>query len=191
MLTATYSLVAITAEQDKTRSLLQRLQQFIQASWKGLQGIDFGFLESGYQRLLHFDQYLKNRKIELYLVPALRGVSREADQVLAEFDALGEKARDALHHAGRQLTMQLEHGRSMMSQFCDSMHTYCVHIAARMNLEERALLPIAKRIFSVDDWFRLAAHFLEQADTGRHFARRLPGARAAPRTTAGRDMHQG
>jgi response regulator RpfG family c-di-GMP phosphodiesterase len=189
MLTATYSLVAIAAEQDKTRSLLHRVQHFVEASWKGLQSIDFGFLEAGYTRLLQFDHYLRNRKIELYLMPALRGVSREGDLLLAELESLSAKAGRVLQEAASQLDTRMELSRIQVSQMCDSMQTYCRHVAACLQLEEQSLLPLARRLLSMEDWFRLASEFLSRDGGGD--SRRTHGlhARGAARIGSMSDLH--
>lgn len=169
MLTATYSLVAITAEQEKTRKLLTRLQQFIEASWKDLQAIDFGFLEAGYQRMLQFDHFLRNRKIELFLIPALKGLSREADQLIAELEALTMQAGRVLHATAEQLAARMDFSRIQVSQVCESMQAYCRHTVSRLHLEEQSLLPLARRLLSMEDWFRLASEFLSRDErrTGR------------------------
>ena len=64
MLTVTYSFVAISAEQDKARGILSRLQQYIQNAWQGLQNVDLAFLDAAFNRLLQYDDYCRNRKFE-------------------------------------------------------------------------------------------------------------------------------
>lgn len=162
MLTATYSLVAITAEQDKARSLLRRLQQFVQTSWKGLQTIDFGFLQAGCERMQQFDHFFQNRKIEVSLIPALKGVNCEADLLIAELESLRNKAGRVLHDMTRQLAVRVELSRIQVSQLCESMQIYCAHVSSRLQLEEQSLLPLARSLLSVEDWFRLAADFLSR-----------------------------
>lgn len=162
MLTATYSLVAITAEQEKTRSRLTRFQRFVEASWKDLQAIDFGFLEAGFQRMLQFDQFLRQRKIELYLIPALKGLSREADLLIAELEALAAQAGRVLQETASELAARVEFSRIQVSQACESMQAYCRCVASRLHLEDQALLPLARRLLSVEDWFRLASEFLSR-----------------------------
>src|SRR5690606_33706081 len=117
--------VAIAAEQEKTRSLLGRIQQFVEASWKDLRAIDFGFFEAGFQRILQFDQYLRSRKIEQVLIPALRGLSREADQLVAELDTLAARTRRLLQGAAAQLGARMEFSRVQVGQVCETMQAYC------------------------------------------------------------------
>ena len=171
MLTATYSLVAITAEQEKSRRLFGRVQQFVEASWRDLRSIDFAPLEAGFQRVLQFDQFLRNRKIEQILIPALRGLSREADQLIAEFDSLAAHARRLLQGAASQLAARADFTRGQAGLVFEAMQAYCSHIGSRLRLEEQSLLPLARRLLSMEDWFRLASEFLSR-DERR--SRRLP-----------------
>lgn len=166
MLTATYSLVAISAEQDKTRSRLSRLQQYLHSSWKGLQVIDFSFLEAAVGKLQQFDSFFRMRKLELYLLPALRGVSRETEMLAAELDALSAKGMGILSNVGEKLADVIETSAVKVNEICHAIQSYCDCITIRIEKEERELIPLARRIFSIDDWFAIAAQFL--AYDGRH-----------------------
>lgn len=174
MLTATYSLVAIAAEQDKTRAMLSRLQQYIQNTWKGLQSIDFSFLETAFGKLVQFDKCFRTRKLELYLIPALRNASREAESLVAELDALSAKGANILRSLGEQLAEAFEMSAVKINQVCHAMESYCGCMLVRLEREERELIPLARRLFSIEDWFTIAAQFL--SDDGDSDAR---GARAA------------
>ncbi len=169
MLTATYSLVAITAEQDNARSILRRLQHYIQTTWNGLQSIDFAAIETSFNRLMQFDEYCHSRKIEMYLIPALRSASREAELLIAELDVLSTKASNALRSIGDQLAAAFDRSNIKVNEVYHSMELYCHHMLARLDREEGELLPLAKRVFSIEDWFSVAAQFLsdEAGATGR------------------------
>jgi hypothetical protein len=164
MLTATYSLVAIAAEQDKARSLLYRLQQYIHVAWKGLQGLDSAFLETAYGKLVHLDGYCRARKIETYLVPALRSVARETEEVLSELDGIGRKCMETVRHIGGQLAASSALDSIRMNGVLQAMETYCGHQLYRFEKEEKELLPMARRLFSVEEWFAIAANFLSDGD---------------------------
>lgn len=164
MLTATYSLVAIAAEQDKTRSMLSRLQQYIQASWKGLQNIDFSFLETTFGKLMHFDRHFGARKLERYLIPALRNAGRDAEALVVELDALRVAGANILRSLGEQLAAAFEVSSGKINQICHAMESYCGQMLVRLEREEHELIPLARRLFSIEDWFKVAAQFL--ADGG-------------------------
>jgi hypothetical protein len=160
MLTATYSLVAIAAEQDKTRAMLSRMQQYLQATWRGLKTIDFSFLESAFGKLMQFDKYFGARKLERYLIPAMRTAGREAENLVAELDALNAKGAGILRSLGEQLADAFEASAGRINQICHAMESYCGTMLVRLEREERELIPMARRLFSIEDWFTIAAQFL-------------------------------
>lgn len=170
MLTATYSLVAIAAEQDKTRAMLSRLQQYLHGTWRGLQQIDFSFLESAFGKLMQFDKYFCTRKLERFLIPAMRTAGREAEILVSELDALSAKGAGILRSLGEQLAEVFDASAVRINQICHAMETYCGTMLVRLEREERELIPMARRLFSIEDWFTIAAQFLSDdgdAD-GRH-----------------------
>lgn len=172
MLTATYSLVAIAAEQDKARSKLRKLQQYIHSAWKGIQEIDFGFLETAFNKLMQFDKYCRNRKIEMYLIPALRTANREAQQLIAELEALSATSVSILRSIGEQLTSSFSAGCIRIGEICQAMQVYCYKVSARLEKEEQELLPMARRLFSTEEWFAIAAQLL--SDVPDAYGRRRP-----------------
>lgn len=186
MLTATYSLVAIAAEQDKTRSMLSRLQQYLQSAWRGMQKIDFTFLESAFGKLMQFDRYFGARKLERHLIPALRDAGREAESLVAELDALSAKGAGILRSLGEQLAQAFEASACKINQICHAMESYCGTMLTRLEREERELIPLARRLFSIEDWFTIAAQFLSDdgdAD-GRHRIPRQRGMSSGRRPVA-------
>jgi hemerythrin-like domain-containing protein len=162
MLTATYSLVTIAAEQDKAHGLLSRLQQYVHNAWQGLQNVDFAFLDAAFNRLLKFDDYCRNRKVERYLVPALRCATREADALIAELDALSARGAEILHAVRRHLASVLEVSSVRAGEICHSMELYCHNFSERLKKEDELLFPVARRLLSVEEWFSLAAKFLAE-----------------------------
>ncbi|GAB3543826.1 hypothetical protein GCM10027343_17910 [Noviherbaspirillum agri] len=174
MLTATYSLVAIAAEQDNTRSRLDRLQQYIHTAWKSLQSIDFGFIENALNKLMQFDKFCRNRKIEVCLIPALRRASREAEVLVEELDALSSAASNILRSIGEQLTAAFFAGQIRFSEICQAMDLYCRKLALRLDREDKELLPMARSHFSTEEWFSIAAQLLSDETTalGRRRKRR-------------------
>ena len=160
MLTATYSLVAIAAEQEKARKLLCKLQQYVQTAWKGLQGLDFPFLETAFGKLTRLENYCRSRKLELYLMPVLRAASQEAEELVLELEGLRSRCTDVIRHIGRQLRGVTTLGAAGASGLLQSMETYCSCLSTRFEREEKELLPLARRLLSVEDWFTIATNFL-------------------------------
>lgn len=160
MLTATYSLVAISTEQNTARGKLFKLQQFIQSAWKGLQNIDFGFIETALNKLMQFDKFRQNRKIEMYVIPALRKTSREAEELIAELDRISAAGLGILHSISEQVTGALSTGRGRFCEICQAMQVYCYKASIRLKKEEEELWPMVRRLFSTEEGFAIAAQFL-------------------------------
>jgi hemerythrin-like domain-containing protein len=160
MLTTTYALVTVTAEQEKTSTLLQRLQHCLDASWNGLQRLDHAMLESGYRKFVQFDQYFRSRKAELYLIPTVRRIGQDAHALIAELESLSSKCAQLLRTAGNILASSLATGRSPSDELYQTLRAYCRRSAERLDLEIQVLLPMARRLLSGEDWFSLAATFL-------------------------------
>lgn len=169
MLTATYSLVAIHAEQDKAHSILSRLQQYIRGAWQGLQALDFSFLESAFNKMLHFDDYCRSRKVELYLIPAMRRVTSEADALIAELESLSAAGAGLLRSIRNQLAGALDSGGAA-GEIHESMERYCDNMRARLGKEDTELFPMARRVLSIEEWFSVAAQFLSEEE--RNYGRR-------------------
>jgi hemerythrin-like domain-containing protein len=181
MLTATYSLVAFTTEHDNMRRILSRLQQYIETTWKGLQDIDFAFLDTTFGRLMQLDKYCRERKLERYLIPALRNVCREAEALIAELDALGTKAATLLNSVYERLHAAFD--SVSVNELCESMESYCRCLSMKFDKEEKELLPLARRVLSVEDWFSVAAQLLSD-DSGASTHRSGTSAARSPRPMA-------
>lgn len=177
MLTATYSIVTISAEQKSARSILSRLRQYIQSCLTRLQEIDLPKLESTLNKLTQFDQYCHARKVELYVIPAIRGTTHEVDSLLAELESMSARAVDILKSAQEQLRQAFDQGVEKINELCSAMEIYCDNLLKRLAKEEEELMPMVGRLLSVDEWFALAAKFLsDDADN--------PQRRQAPRLIA-------
>jgi hemerythrin-like domain-containing protein len=181
MLTATYSRVAIAAEQDKAHTILSRLQQHLQSAWQGLQSIDFAFLESAFNKMRHFDEYCRARKVELYLIPAVRRATTEADALIGELEALSAAGGGMLRSLREQLVHAFDFKDGMLDEIRQSMQRYCDNMRLRLKKEDAELFPLARRVFSMEEWFSVAAQFLsDEAQAGVRKRRAIP----VRRTTA-------
>jgi len=79
MLTFTYSIVALKVEHKKARWTFSSVQQYIMNGIRNIKGASKMDVESMLQRLSQFEQYYRDRKIEVFLIPALRKLTHEAD----------------------------------------------------------------------------------------------------------------
>jgi hypothetical protein len=158
MLTSTYSFVAIAAEQENARSVLYRVQEYIQNAWQGLHGTEA--LETAFNKLVQFEKNFRKRKVEMYLIPAIRRATHEADALLEELDGLSASCTKLLRAVRLRLASGIGSNAVQASELWHSLMLCCEHLLARLRREELELLPLARRVFSMEEWFAIAAQFL-------------------------------
>lgn len=160
MLTATYSLVAMAAERTTSYDFLTRTQQAVAALLTNMHTIE---RERAYMALLglrRFDHYCRQRKVERFVIPAVRGICREIDAIVSDLDCLSGVGMQLLGTAAAELGWTLDQRTSHLTGLYRTMESYCECLEQRLRREEEELLPIVRRMFSVDEWFALAAQFL-------------------------------
>jgi hypothetical protein len=124
-------------------------------------------LESAIDKLSEFDQYCHSRKVELYVIPAIRKATREADPLLAELESLSLHGLCILRSLREGMLNALEQGKEKMEELCSSMELYCAKLYQRL-IKEEELVNIAQRVISMDEWFSIASDFLsDDAARGR------------------------
>lgn len=162
MLTATYSLVAISSEQQKARRILTRLQQSIAHAWRNLQEIDLGGVESAIHRLTHFDSLVRQRKMERYVIPALKNAGRVSglEAALEELDALNAFCNRLLQSVQQQVHLVQQQGSAKLKELRRSLELYCSNLHMRLAREEELLLPLLPQILSGEEIFELGVQFL-------------------------------
>ena len=175
MLTATYSLVAISNEQNSTRRILHKVQQYIRNTWNDLHDAGLACMETAFSHLIQLDEYCRNRKVELYLIPAIRKLTDEADVLLDELEALSASGWAILHSLGEQINGAFKENSAAVNEVLDSMQLYCQKLLARLEREEEELFPLVQRIFSIEEWFGIAERFLtddgQVSGAGKQYAR--------------------
>ena len=171
MLTATYSIIALKIEQNRASWTFSSIQQYILNSIRNIRnsgGMDF---EAMLNRLTQFEQYCHQRKVEVFVIPALRKLTREADALLAELDSLSEASVALLRSLREKLQLLLRHGSLAVDEICASLEQCCAHFYRRLKREEE-LVQIAERVIPAEEWFGIAAGFL--VEDGRALALKEP-----------------
>ncbi|WP_187370973.1 hypothetical protein [Noviherbaspirillum massiliense] len=161
MLTATYSLVAITNEHKATKNMLGKLQQGIRNILEKLPKVDLPLMKAIMNKLVQFDQHCRNRKVEVHLLPAIR-TKAVTVPLLAELDFLAAAASDLLAWAHGKLSGMGHDMAESAREVCLSMQVYCRKMLERLAREEEHLFPLAERLLSMDEWFAMAAKFLSE-----------------------------
>lgn len=161
MLIVTYSLVTLSVEQEKTRHALSTLQQRTQEYTTRPQRLDAAGLGSVLNQLTQFDVACRQRNVELYLIPAIRRATQEADSLLAELESFSGEGANALKSARHHLQQDMEPGVQKMIGLAGMMGAYCHHVLARLAREEQELFPVARRVItSEEEWFAIASQFI-------------------------------
>lgn len=171
MLTATYSIIALKIEQNRACWTFSSIQQYILSSIRNIKntsGIDF---ESMLNRLTQFEQYCHRRKVEVFVIPALRKITREADALLAELESLSEASVTLLRSLREKLQQVLTNGSLVVDEICASLEQCCAHFYRRL-MREKELVQIAERVIPAEEWFGIAAGFL--IEDGRALALKEP-----------------
>ncbi len=171
MLTVTYSIIALKIEQNRARWTFSSIQQFILSGIRNLKaagGID---VDAMLTRLDQFEQYCHQRKMEVFVIPALRKFTREADSLLDELDRLSQASLSLLRSLQEKLRQALRSGAAVVEEICASLEQCCAHFYRRLAREEE-LVQIAERVMPTEAWFGIAESFLSV--DGRALRRREP-----------------
>ncbi|CAN5358454.1 hypothetical protein BH11PSE11_BH11PSE11_20150 [soil metagenome] len=178
MLTATYAIVTLTVEQKKARGTLSKLHQQIRNKTATPEAHDRSAYETILYQLVQFDESCHWRNIELYVMPALRNASTEADELISKIESLSSHGENILRDCRAHLRRGFVEDVEEVARICKAMDSYCRLMMERMDKEEHELLPIAQHVISSKDWFDLAAQFISHdaeihahkpiAPSGRH-----------------------
>ena len=158
MLTSTYTLVALSVEQTTARAALQSLLDELCA----LPG-DFGTLAAGRaaQLTAALRQVYENyhwRKLDKFVVPALRRSTPAAEALLAELDGLSGEAASAMDAAAACIGAG---DRPVpRAPFCRAVERCIAALRRRLEREEHELFPLARGAVGLDAWFAIANQML-------------------------------
>jgi hypothetical protein len=179
MLTATYTLVALSVEQANVRLSLLSFQKYVQSTLTRQQSLTLAQLEYACETLERLYQACSWRKVDLYLIPALRQATQRADQLLDELSRLNGLALDVVRrlkaaghaapHGGEGIEGDGAAGH--VSSFCEAIDSFCITLLQRLEKEEKELFAIARSAICGDAWFAIAnkllAHDAQVAEARR------------------------
>lgn len=154
MLTATYTLAAMSVEQASIRIGLQALRAGY-SHQATLSAAQVDHAASAMRRLHDACQW---RKLDKFLIPALRRATRLADDLLAELDALRVLSSDALA-VSTAFEGAIGEGEQM-DAFRAVLETFCRVLLTRIEREEQELFPLARVAVPGEAWFALANQML-------------------------------
>lgn len=111
-----------------------------------------------------FSERLHNPKEDVYLFARLKARTHEADEVIATLERQHE---ESIAHV-RQLEQALGHLEAgvpgSLEAFADVAETQIEEAWQHMSLEEKIVIPLAKKHLTAEDWVGIAEAFGENGD---------------------------
>jgi hemerythrin-like domain-containing protein len=100
------------------------------------------------------------RKLDMYLIPAIRNATAEAEELLHSLEELGRCAADAVGVLAIKLGSTAVDNANKVAQFCDAIESFSAATLKRLELEEKKLFPVARSVISGEAWFSIANQML-------------------------------
>lgn len=183
MLTATYTLVALSVEQTSVRLSLQSLQDYVRNNLSGQAALTPAQAEYACGALKRLYEACHWRKLDKFVIPAIRRATRACDALLAELDALSARAADAMAGALRAIEPAAPDGQARVRDFCAAAERFCAALFERLEREENELFKAAGSLVPGSAWFAIANQMLA------HDSYRKESRGGAP-ILSGRGRHQ-
>ena len=164
MLTATYILVSLSVEQASMRMSLLAFQKYMHVQLRQQSRLSLAQLQYAGDWLNRLYQGGYWRKVEMYLVPAIRQAAPHADALL---DGLLNEI-NGLNHAALESINVVQHGAGAVidqtelqaGQLCAAIDAFCAAMLQRLEKEERELFALARKVIVGEAWFAIAYQFL-------------------------------
>ena len=160
MLTATYTLVALSVEQASVRVSLQSLQKVLYSNFFQQRALTPSQVDYACEALRRLYDTCHWRKIEKFLIPAIHRATHEADQLLLELDHLNEAAAEAMGDIAERFAGVSVDSADRVTEFCSAVDTFCNSLLKRLAREEQELFPVARSVISGEAWFSIANKML-------------------------------
>lgn len=157
MLTATYTLVALAVEQASIRVSVAALQAQCKTSLRQQQALSAVQMGQACAALQRVHDNWHWRQLDMFLVPAIRCATADADRLLGELDGLRRTAADTI----AELAARAACGPGAAAEyFCAGVDAFCSVVLARLEREERELFPVARSVIPGEAWFSIANQML-------------------------------
>ena len=156
MLTATYTLVALSVEQASLRLSLQSMQHYVRSTLMQQNRISLSQLEYASETLSRLYQACQWRKTEMYLIPAIRMATERADQLLEELNRLTLAALGVIRGLQEKVDSLADLCDDQVAQICEAIDSFCTTLLQRLEKEEQELFALARSAIAGDVWFSIA-----------------------------------
>jgi hemerythrin-like domain-containing protein len=174
MLTATYTLVALSVEQANVRVSLESLQKQLETNFIHQSALTPGQVAYACDVVKRLYESCHWRKLDMFLIPAIRNATGDAEELLHSLEELGRCAADAVGVLAIKLGSTAVDNTNKVAQFCAAIESFSAATLKRLELEEKKLFPVARSVISGEAWFSIAnqmlAHdaYVQETRPGRH-----------------------
>lgn len=188
MLTATYILVSLSVEQASIRMSLLSFQKYMHAQLRQQNQLTLSQMQYAGDWLHRLYQSGYWRKVEMYLIPAIRQATPHADGLLDELNGLNHAALENINAVQQRAGAALDTSEQQVEQLCAAIDAFCASLLERLEKEERELFALARKVIVGEAWFAIAYQFLAHdaraRETRRDKAQVLPFVLPAPAVAA-------
>jgi len=139
---------------------LLSLQKYVHVNLMQPQSITLGQLEYAFETLNRLYQACRWRKSEIYLIPAIRLATEQANHLLDELSTLNASAADMLHGLRLRLGNVGAYTEECVEKICSSIDACCSTLLKRLEKEESELFAMARSVICGESWFSIANQFL-------------------------------
>jgi hemerythrin-like domain-containing protein len=160
MLTATYTLVALSVEQANVRVSLEALQKQLETNFVHQSALTAGQVSYACDVVKRLYESCHWRKLDMFLIPAIRSATSQAEELLRSLEELGRCAADAVGVLVIKLGSSAVDSSNKVAQFCAAIQSFCAATFERLDLEEHRLFPVARSVISGEAWFSIANQML-------------------------------
>ncbi|MGX9783540.1 hypothetical protein [Janthinobacterium lividum] len=160
MLTATYILVSLSVEQASIRMSLLAFQKCMHVQLRHQRQLSLAQLQYAGDCLDRLYQGGYWRKVEMYLIPAIRQAAPHADGLLNEINGLNHAALESINIVQQRAGAAIDHSELQAEQLCAAIDAFCAALLQRLEKEERELFALARKVIVGEAWFAIAYQFL-------------------------------
>ena len=160
MLTATYTLVALSVEQATIRVSLLSFQKYVQSTLLRQNRVTLSQLEFACESLNRLYEACHWRKIEMYLIPAIRQATQQANQLLDELNRLNDSALAVIRSVQQHVAEASDESGQHVHAICSGIDAFCEALLKRLDKEEKELFAVARTAIGGETWFAIANQFL-------------------------------
>jgi hemerythrin-like domain-containing protein len=161
MLLTTYALSTLLVEQQRERTSIALLEQYLARPAEARQ-FDCAAVARRSEELISLAESRHHARLEHSLFPALRIASAEAATSVGTMENLRRAGIAMLPRMRFVLRPSAEPGQRQLAGARRMVRAYCQNLRERLACEEDVLLPLAQRILPSEAWFKVGSEFLQQ-----------------------------